>query len=153
MNSVEESVRSALASGDPSAALAATVTAYGAELFGFLRAVMPREREARLAYGRSIEVLQRELATFTWDTDLRVLVYTVARRQTRQLRKHISLIRLVPEDLELLVLRLDRAFSWRQIAYISVGSAKDEDTLRAEVDRLRARFSVVRREISHGTSR
>ena len=150
---VEDVVRSSLASGDPGRALTATLAAYAAEVYGFLRVVMPRGQDARRIYGRTIEVLQEELVAFPWDTELRVLVYTVARQQARRARAGRSAIStahgypLLPEDLELLVLRLDRELSWRQIAYTSLGSGTAEDRLLAEADRLHARFVAVRREV------
>jgi len=150
---IEEAVRCALAAGDPQRALSNTIAAYGAEVYGFLRAVMPHGQDARLTYGQSIEVLLHELVDFDWQTELRVLLYAVARRQARRDRESRGDAsnagqHLPPEDVELLVLRLDRDLSWRQIAYTSLEAPITEDALNVEEVRQRARFVAVRRELS-----
>lgn len=143
-------VRAALATGDLPRALATMIAAYGTEVSGFLRAVMPRSQDARLTYGRTIEALRNDLETFAWSTELRVLFYAVARDQARRDRAMVDVIyqRMEPEDLELLVLRLDRGFSWRQIAYTALGANACEADLLAESARSWTRFLAMRRDLS-----
>lgn len=165
----EAAVRAALAAGDLPRALATTIAAYGAEVYGFLRAVTKRGQDARRVYGAFIERLPHHLHGVAADCELRVLVYAVARREVRRDRgrpEHVAMratvaapahlrpprvvsLRLAPDDLELVVLRLDRGFSWRQLAHTSFDAPAAESALCAEADRLRARFLVVRRALAH----
>lgn len=55
---------------------------------------------------------------------------------------------LRPEDREILILRVDRRFSWRQLAITQIGEdATTRDTER-EAARLRKRFQVVRQQLT-----
>jgi RNA polymerase sigma-70 factor (ECF subfamily) len=54
---------------------------------------------------------------------------------------------LEPEDRTLLVLRVDREMSWRDIAEILAGGAEDPDAIARDAARLRKRFERVKERL------
>jgi RNA polymerase sigma-70 factor (ECF subfamily) len=72
------------------------------------------------------------------------------------LRGGIDILRaeLAPEDREILVLRVDRGFSWRDVAFTALGDASEGDIQR-EAERLAVRFAAIkdalaRAAVAHG---
>lgn len=72
------------------------------------------------------------------------------------LRGGIDILRaeLAPEDREILVLRVDRSFSWRDVALTSLDDASEGDIQR-EAERLAVRFAAIkdalaRAAVAHG---
>jgi DNA-directed RNA polymerase specialized sigma24 family protein len=74
---------------------------------------------------------------------------TISCRPTN-LRSKIALLRacLQEEDRELLILRIDRALEWRELAVTSLGERATEFEIERESTRLRARFALVRSELA-----
>jgi RNA polymerase sigma-70 factor (ECF subfamily) len=198
----EAAVREALARDDARRGTETTVALYGAEVFGFVSAVVDDPVAARDVYLRFAERLRRHLALFRWHCSLRTWCYALARRETAHqrdraagprpsvspssvppssvppsspgiaragvdslgawttggptLRGGIDILRaeLAPEDREILVLRVDRSFSWRDVAFTSLDDASEGDIQR-EAERLAVRFAAIkdalaRAAVAHG---
>jgi RNA polymerase sigma-70 factor, ECF subfamily len=153
----DDEVQAALARGDVDAAATLALREYGAEVFGFLRAVARDDDVAADAFAQLGEDVWRGLPAFRWETALRAWIYTLGRhavyRVLREERRFVSLsaapdivahartltaeyrktgakealraIRdeLEPDDHELLLLRIDRKMSWKDIARVLGGDA------------------------------
>jgi RNA polymerase sigma-70 factor (ECF subfamily) len=55
---------------------------------------------------------------------------------------------LSPEDRDLLVLRVDRALPWRDLALLFLGDDASADALTREAARLRKRFQLVKQQLA-----
>jgi hypothetical protein len=55
---------------------------------------------------------------------------------------------LKEEDRELLILRIDRALEWRELAVTALGEKASSLEIERESTRLRARFAIVRSELA-----
>jgi hypothetical protein len=166
-------LRSLLSEGDPRRAVRVAIRLYGAELFGFLAAVLMNEREAIAVYANAWRRVEQEISAFAWRWPVRIWVYALARRELARLRpsgprapteapdetisrrpiRHQNITAtlreaLDPADRELLILRLDRHLAWRELAATALGcDAPAADVLR-ESGRLRARMDALREELS-----
>jgi RNA polymerase sigma-70 factor (ECF subfamily) len=69
------------------------------------------------------------------------------------LRGRVDILRseLVPEDRELLVLRVDRGFSWRDMA-LTILDNVSEDEIERESARLRLRFVAVKEQLARAAA-
>jgi hypothetical protein len=74
-------------------------------------------------------------------------------RRTRRLAVATLRSALLPDDRELLVLRLDRRLRWRELAITALGEAADEPALSAEARRLHERYRALRRRMTQLTRR
>lgn len=142
--------------------MAELLRAYGAEVFGFLVAIVGR-RCARATYDAMTTRLSR--ATFEGTCAPRIWMYALAREELRRRKRkeiapHVvvrvgpyrdpcvdgsAILRRLPlDDRALLVLRVDRRWSWREIAMTTLGVRAKAARIGEEIARLRHRFSVVR---------
>lgn len=71
------------------------------------------------------------------------------------LRSSVGALRssLASEDLELLVLRLDRRLTWKELALTSLGESASESAAGAEAIRLRERFRLIREDLTRSAIR
>jgi hypothetical protein len=146
-------VRRWVDAGHVARAVTCALRIYGAEVFGFLSTVIDDDARAREVYTRLARRIRRELPRFPWSCSLRTWLYMQARAELARQRKgkrvetphpyrgrmdQILRRGLDEADRELLVLRIDRRLTWRELALTS-GEA---DVALAEA-RLRARFVQV----------
>ena len=177
-HAIEARVRAELRRGDLAAASALATSFFGPEVHGFVIAVLAGDRGAPEVYARFLAELHRQLSDFQWRCELRVFLYFIARTalrhhrgvapsgssrspvrlvpipaQRRARRLAVALLRraLSPDDRELLVLRLDRSLTWRDLAITSLGERTDEPALVAEERRLRGRFRGLREQMKQLT--
>ena len=173
----------ALRRGDFARATHELLAAYGEELFGFLRAVGDDRRAARDAYHLVGERMLRELPDFCGRCSLRTWIYALACRALSTEREKskasasgrssiaastapfgpyrraltnvpAQLLASLPSvDRELLVLRVDRLLSWRDLAWTTIGDLASECRLRAEAARLRRRFARIRLDLLRRAAR
>jgi hypothetical protein len=170
-------VRAHLANGRTGAAAQAVLVAYGAELFGFIHAMTDTRRAARAAYTAVADDLVRGLSAFSWRSSLRAWTYALARRALRGARRPRepafpsavavpttpyrsgsnlpeALRRtLTSEELELLILRVERDLTWDELAVTSLGDGRSFRSLEAEAELLRQRFRRLRRTIVRRASK
>jgi len=75
-------------------------------------------------------------------------------RMGARVRPEVLRNALPPDDLEILILRVDRRFSWRDVAITSLPWRTREDgAIDEEADRLRARFREVKRALLRAAQR
>jgi len=182
----EAAIRARCESGDLGGAATQALRAYGAEIYGFLRATSRNDDLANEAFAQLGEDLWKGLAAFRWDAKLRSWCYTLARNALHRLRRdprrtpgrnlglsaaqaaeladHLrtatELYRrtevkdalralrdeLDPDDHELLLLRLDRQLSWKDIARIRDGSGDltaRAAALRKQFERAKTRLRTL----------
>jgi hypothetical protein len=176
----EHAIRANLSAGDCAGAVANTLAVYGREIFGFVSAAIAEPQPGRDAYARFVDALLRELPRFTWRCRLRTFVYFLACWQLRRMRtgsplaaisidtrwtlhtpRHrsprsvVAAVRrsLAPEDRELLVLRFDRGFAWREIALTSLGEHATERAILEKSAELNQRLLILRMQIERLTRR
>lgn len=165
-------------------AIGHVVSTYGAEVFGFLMAMLDERRAAREVYTAVMERLPDEARRFAETCSVRALTYGLARRELARRRASSgerrprasrwiasrppavspyrspaaeSLVasirqRLAAEDLELLILRVDRHMTWRELAITQVGCLS-AGRLELESQRLRARFRRLKAQIARRAER
>jgi hypothetical protein len=146
-DAAEREIRADLSAGNRSGAVSNTLAVYGCEVFGFVTAAVAEQQSGHDAYARFVETLFHELPRFAWRCQLRTFVYFLACWQLRTMRPGPAIVAisvetrrtlpasqhpaprsvvaavrrsLAPEDRELLVLRFDRGFNWREIALTSM---------------------------------
>jgi RNA polymerase sigma-70 factor (ECF subfamily) len=172
----EENVRAKIRTGDIASATATVLLLYGAEVFGFLAGVLDDLDAARDVYASFRERLWRGLGTFRWNCALRTWSYAIARDELARYREsgsraapppaseddfprttaepagEVAILalrrQLVPEEREILILRVDRELPWREIALAFLGCATSEDALEREAARLRHRFHEIKKRLA-----
>ncbi len=187
MASIEESVREALARGDPQAAATEAIRGHGPEILGYLTALVRDDEDAHDVFSQFAEDLWRGLPRFRWECSLRAWAYGLAyhaaarfardpyrqrrrRLQTsaashladevrmssvfRQDRRQQEIARLrqtlEPDEQTLLILRLDRGLSWKEVAHVLAGqeeSAPDEPALRKRFERIKEKLAKKARDL------
>jgi hypothetical protein len=179
-DAAEREIRADLSAGNRSGAVSNTLAVYGCEVFGFVTAAVAEQQSGHDAYARFVETLFHELPRFAWRCQLRTFVYFLACWQLRTMRpgpaiaaisveirrtlpasQHpaprsvVAAVRrsLAPEDRELLVLRFDRGFNWREIALTSLGEHATERDILAKSAELHQRLSILRLQIARLTRR
>jgi DNA-directed RNA polymerase specialized sigma24 family protein len=133
--------------------------------------VLDDEDRARFVYAEVCRRAEREIVRFSWSCTLRVWLYAVARGELRARRRRrrqssppsfapdairplarrasvsravASLRRALPEeDRELLILRVDRRFGWRDIARTGLCDRATDNELADETAKLEARMAAV----------
>jgi len=100
-------------------------------------------RDPYRARGRRLETT--ELSRIAEEVRSSVLL---GRREARQRSIDKLRARLAPEEQTLLVLRLDRGLSWREVATVIAedGAAADETALRKRFERLKDKLTEMARE-------
>lgn len=83
----EHRIRSLVGAGDVGSAVTGVLRLYGAEVFGFISALVEMPVFAREVYVAVGELLWCGLPRFEWRCDLRTFMYTLARRALRAFRK------------------------------------------------------------------
>ena len=75
--------------------------------------------------------------------------------RTSAIRSSVGALRssLAPEDLELLVLRVDRRLTWRDLAITSLGDSASERATARESARLRERYRLIRENLTRSAIR
>jgi RNA polymerase sigma-70 factor (ECF subfamily) len=186
MDEADTAIRAQLAAGDLRGAATATLRLYGAEIYGFLKAMARDDDLGAEAFAQLGEDLWRGLPSFRGDGPLRAWCYSLARNALHRLRRdprrkrerNVALssadvadlaaeirsatavhqrtavkddLRAVresldPDDHELLILRLDRKMSWKDIARVQDGDLADA-ALTARAAALRKRFERVKATI------
>lgn len=178
---VEAQVLASLGAGDFSVAAGQIVRGFGAELYGWLSAVLGPS-DAADVFGAFEEELLRSLPSFRAETSARSWSYLIAkscarkharselRRRLRMtpLDNHSSVLEraapsassnhaitldrlrqfrasLPQEDQDLLILRVDRGFSFNEIASILLGEQANAQQLERESARLRKRLEAIRK--------
>lgn len=104
-----------------------------------------REPYRRRASGDQIEFEKVEAAMRTATAEY---VRTENKEELRRLREGLS-----AEDQQLLTLRIDKKFSWGEVARILAGEGADASRLRTEEARLRKRFERLKEEFRKGWKR
>jgi RNA polymerase sigma-70 factor (ECF subfamily) len=178
---VEAQVLASMGAGDFSGAAGQIVRGFGAELYGWLSAVLGPS-DAADVFGAFEEELLRSLPSFRAETSARSWSYLIAkscarkharselRRRLRMtpLDNHSSVLEratpsassnqastldrlrqfraaLPQEDQDLLILRVDRGFSFNEIAGILLGEQATAQQLERESARLRKRLEAIRK--------
>ena len=139
---VDGTIRSALARGDVRSATAVLAEAYGAEVYGWLSAVLGPV-EAGDVYGAVMLRVVSAFGTFRGDSSARTWLYAVARNEARQWMRSARRRRLVLTPLEDHPSAADRAASVRtdpraadRIATLRARlSAEDRSLLILRIDR------------------
>lgn len=177
-NGLEARVREWIARGDAARGLTEVLSIYGPEVYGFLMVVAPHA--ARVVYVAVCDGGARELDAFEWHCSLRTWIYAVAHRALREHapseyvsseksparaardegpyrrppRASVTVLRkaLSGTERELLVLRMGRNMSWREIAQIEIGDESASRLLAAEAV-LRRRFSRLRAKLGRWNRR
>jgi DNA-directed RNA polymerase specialized sigma24 family protein len=142
---------------------------HGPGLFGFLLGVLEDSEEARIIYADVSQRIGREIGWYQGRCSLRAWVYGLGRRELRDRRLRIRCTRelcgtyisekpapadlegaiaairvtLSEEDREFLILRVDRGFSWQELAFTSLGVHAPEAALDAEIRALRGRVAEI----------
>jgi DNA-directed RNA polymerase specialized sigma24 family protein len=179
LHEVERRTRARLAAGDARAASRVCLEVYGPELFGFLLRVIDDDEAAKCVYADVSQRLASEISVFTWQCPLRTWIYAVAHRAIADRRRRlpredglrevhsgmaptstqsrrpagIDALRrqLSEQDRELLILRIDRSLSWRDLSVIGLGErafgegAPHEELAREEAALRRRVHDIVRR--------
>ncbi len=162
-------VRALLQSHDEVGAVRATLRFYGPELYGFLVGVLDDAARAESVYADVQTRLETEIGGFVGRCTLRTWLYVLTRRELRDRRRQgrattasrrpllsaersisaanaISDLRtgLTEEERELLILRVDRRFSWLDVALTELGDREtDRYQLAATTRAVRARVEAV----------
>ncbi|HEY2028987.1 MAG TPA: hypothetical protein VGH20_07235 [Myxococcales bacterium] len=152
---------------------------HGAGLYGCMIAVAGDRSAARAAYAAVCRRLPAELLRYRGRSSLRSWFYGLGLRELRDTGKHTQTLRdkparlqieplypvgvrgtvaavrarLDPQDLELLVLRVDRGFDWRELAYAELGQEVSELAVAAQIRTLRARLHGIRARIERTMAR
>lgn len=105
---VEGGIRAAFDRRDGKAAVAAALSAYGAEILGYLLAVLRDEQRAEDVYSDFAEDVVRGMPSFRFESSARTWLYTVARHAcsrhlARERRKRTVALSSAPEALEAVV--------------------------------------------------
>jgi RNA polymerase sigma-70 factor (ECF subfamily) len=186
----DASIRQACHKGDAAAAVTLLLERYGAELFGYLSALLRNNQQARETYCLLAEDLWRGLPKFEWRCSARAWAYALARnarsryllaeqRRTAneqvlanlpwfqeliqrthtstpihlrtEIRERVEEIRnRLPEDEQtLIMLRVDRRLSWKELAVVlgEVGDEPSPSELARTTARLRQRFHAVKEKL------
>lgn len=103
---MEAEIRRRFDAADLNGAMRVAIEAYGGELYGFLVGLSRNRAQADDVFGAACESMWRNLATFRWDSTLRVWAYTIARneffRQSSAAKREV-LIEKVPTLREAMV--------------------------------------------------
>jgi len=170
---LERLVRAALRGEDDNCAAHYVLTGLGAEVFGFVVAVLDDQEAARLVYERIARRVARDVSELHRSRSLRVWIYGVVREELAQRRARLgstaqwaaglssdiaisslsqaerieSLRRqLNEEDRELLILRVDRRFEWDDVGRITVGEGASLADVALRTKQLQWRLAgIVRR--------
>lgn len=173
---VTSRVRALVWRGEASAAVDLAFAELGAEVFGFLIGVVGDVDRARMLYAEVRRRAEGAMPSFGWECSVRVWAYGLARAELRARRRRRSSSarssapagKVIPlpasrprlpravasmraalpeEDREILILRLDRALEWKDVARTGLGAAADDSAIDAEVQRLRGRLAAIQRDI------
>lgn len=179
-SAVEDAVRGHVDAGRTRAGAEAALAAYGAELLGYLYAVLRSEQDAHDVFADVCVQVWRDLPAFRWQSSLRTWAYAIARhrvldhreaaaRQKRlvpistspemqalvaeartatrsyqrtDMKDRVAAVRatLDPDDQTLLILRVDRAMEWRDVALVLGISPA---TARKRYERVKQRLRVL----------
>jgi hypothetical protein len=80
-NKLEQGVRHLAASGRVPRAVEMVLSVHGAELFGFLVAVLHDQRQAANVYADASKAMERALGSATWTCSVRTFAYAIVRRE------------------------------------------------------------------------
>jgi RNA polymerase sigma-70 factor (ECF subfamily) len=179
---VESQLRELLARSEIDRATEVAIRAFGPELLGWLRSILPTDDDAQDAFSRTSEELWRSLAKFDGRCSVRTWCYTIARRVAVKIRaqpRHTRevLVSTVPsvvgavthvldtmkmaqqravdvyaqiraelseEEQTLLVLRVDRGLSWKDIAQVLADEAETDGDIQRRAAQLRKQFERVK---------
>jgi RNA polymerase sigma-70 factor (ECF subfamily) len=182
---LEEQIRRLREKGDLRGAATRALEGYGAELFGFLVALLRNEHDASEVFSQTSEDLWVGLRRFEGRSSMRTWLYALARHAAARFRRaphRRAALHVTPSDLRdvaqrirtqtqlhlrsevknqfaairdsldeddraLLVLRVDRAMSWAEIASVIAAPESTAEELKREAARLRKRFQSVKGEI------
>ena len=86
---IERRVRALTNSGDYDGAVRAALGGFGAEIYGFIVAVLHNEDHAADVFSIVSESLWRGLPTFAWSSTFRTWAYTIARNATIRFRADV----------------------------------------------------------------
>jgi DNA-directed RNA polymerase specialized sigma24 family protein len=172
----ERAIRASLREGDTPGAVRAALDVYGPEIFGFLCGVLVDPDSAARLYADVVQRITTEVEEFQWRCSLRTWMYWIARRELQdrrhrgvsnrppsteqpppvatESRRLIGTValrgRLKEEDREILILRVDRRFGWRELAITGLGDGAAAPDVARESLRLRDRVDAIVREIHEG---
>lgn len=163
----------------PQLIAADVLKAHGAGLYGCMIAVAGDRSVARAAYAAICRRLADELPRYRGRSSLRAWFYGLGLSELRERRRQkprfegavlplkveplypagvrgtVAAVRagLSPEDLQLLVLRVDRGFDWREIAYAELGEDASDLAVAAQIRSSRARLSAICARIERTVAR
>jgi DNA-directed RNA polymerase specialized sigma24 family protein len=147
-----------------------TLDLHGPGLFGFLIGALGNRELARVVYADVSQRVASEIERFEGRCSLRAWIYGLGRRELRDrrlrrqrppenpagsdaepqdLEEAVAAIRttLSEEDREFLILRVDRGFSWKEIAFTTLGEQAPSAVLDQEVVLLRGRVTAICEQI------
>lgn len=150
-------VRALLARGERSAALEAVLAAYGAEVFGMIVGVVDKRRIGEQVYADVLARAVQSIGELDSSQPVRLWLYNIAHRalsahrkrnvgdattRTEELRPVVAAVRrgLNQEDRELLILHVDRALDWSQLARVELGGDASTAAIDSEAAALATRF-------------
>jgi DNA-directed RNA polymerase specialized sigma24 family protein len=170
-------LRERIAQRDYTTVARAVLYTYGSEVFGFLVGVLDDSDVAGVVYADVCQRVATEIESVRSDLALRTWFYALARRELRDRRMRarrsntlspverglpnseskrpaaltsvVDAIRktLTEEELELLILRLDRHFDWFELARTEPGENAPQISLSRLSQRLRARVDELLKRI------
>lgn len=177
---LEAELRELFDAGDLSGAATLAVRGYGAEVCGYLAAVLRDDEQARDVFADTTAELWKDLPGFRWESSLRTWLYTLARHrlaahlnrverqrtvalsqapevsalaavartttvpwQRTEVKDAVSRLResLTVDDQTLLILRIDRKMSWRDVAQVM--NEPQEAALRKRFERIKERLRAL----------
>ena len=164
---VEARIRVAIAYLDWRTATKLVLDAYGAELYGFAMAITADEIDAEDVFAHTAADVMRQLPSFRGDCSIRAWAYRLVRHawlrqlrepmrrrplsETPEVKEALDAIRgdLGPEDQTLLILRVDRRLTWREIARVfSPAEMTNDEALAKRAATLRKRFDRLKEELA-----
>jgi RNA polymerase sigma-70 factor, ECF subfamily len=84
---LEQEIKRHCDAGDLQAAATAALTGYGAEIFGYLMAVLRSETDAGEVFAAFSEALWKDLGRFRWQSSFRTWAYVLARHAVSRQRR------------------------------------------------------------------
>ena len=179
----EQGIRDACASRDWDAATTLAIRSYGAELLGYIHALLRSPSDAEDVFATMCERMWRALPAFAWQASLRTWAYTLARNacvsfirgvRVRGVAVPMSVVSIAaairtetatfvktetkdalselrasldPDDQSLLILRLDRKLSWREVAAVFEGETSTPVAIDRRAAALRKRLERLKVEL------
>ncbi len=164
---LDKRVRALLDQGRTRDAAALAIRELGPPVLGYLTALLRNDSDAREVFSQFAEDLWKGLPGFRGESSLRGWAYRIAwhasaRFAPEEVRTAVGeeawrserlqeiRARLDPDEQTLLILRVNRGLSWREVAHVlsvETGEPASEATLRKRFERLKEKLGTLAREV------